>query len=121
LVNPIFEPTLFFSLARLLLLYTIDLKTPRIVFLMAGWMKLPSTKSTAGLIHPGVPVDDMTVRRVTITEETYRALQAEALVCGEGPGGVLARLVERGISPKAKEILSTILRVEEQASPESEL
>ena len=50
----------------------------------------------------------MTGRRITISEETYKALQAEGLVTGESQGDVLARLVEGGISQKAREVLRTI-------------
>lgn len=50
----------------------------------------------------------MTARRLTISEETYRALQAEGLVSGENPGAVLERVVSGGISQKAREILTTI-------------
>ena len=50
----------------------------------------------------------MTTRRVTISEEVYRSLRAEGLVTGESPGDVLARLVGGGISPKAREVLTTI-------------
>lgn len=48
------------------------------------------------------------MRRVTISEDCYRALQAEGLVTGESPGAVLERLVGGGISPKAREVLTTI-------------
>ena len=57
---------------------------------------------------PGVPVVAMTVRRIAVSEETYKALQAEGLVCGESPAAVLERLVSGGISPKARGILTTI-------------
>ncbi len=53
-------------------------------------------------------MDDMAGRRVTISEETYKALQAEGLVRGKSPGGVLEELVVEGISPKAREVLTTI-------------
>jgi len=53
----------------------------------------------------------MTGRRLTISEETYKALQAEGLVTGESPGDVLARVVSDGISQKAREILRTITTV----------
>jgi len=47
-------------------------------------------------------------RRITVSEETYRALQAEGLVRGKSPGGVLAELVEEGISQTAKKVLGTV-------------
>jgi len=50
----------------------------------------------------------MTGRRLTISEETYKALQAESLVRGKNPGVVLEELVMGGISPQAGEILITI-------------
>jgi len=53
-------------------------------------------------------VDDMTGRRIAVSEETYKALQAEGLVCGESPAAVLERLVSGGISQKAREVLSAI-------------
>lgn len=71
-------------------------------------MKLPSAYSTAGLILPCGVVDDMTGRRIAVSEETYKALQAEGLVCGESPAAVLERLVCGGISPTARGILTTI-------------
>lgn len=66
------------------------------------------SETTAGLNLPGGFVDDMTGRRIAVSEETYKALQAEGLVCGESQGDVLARLVEGGISQKAREVLRTI-------------
>jgi len=74
-------------------------------------MKLPSgfpSLRAVGLILPGGFVDDMTGRRITISEETHKALQAEGLVCGESPAAVLERLVSGGISQKAREVLSAI-------------
>ena len=71
-------------------------------------MILPFAYSTAGLIRPGAPVDDMTIRRITISEDCYKALQAEGLVSGESPAAVLERLVIGGISQKAREVLSAI-------------
>ena len=53
-------------------------------------------------------MDDMTGRRITVSEETHKALQAEGLVCGESPAAVLERLVSGGISQKAREVLSAI-------------
>ena len=50
----------------------------------------------------------MSNRRIAISEEVYRGLQAEMLVTGESQGDVLARLVEGGISQKAREVLRTI-------------
>lgn len=66
------------------------------------------SETTAGLILPGGVVDDMTGRRIAVSEETYKALQAEGLVCGESPAAVLERLVSGGISQKAREVLSAI-------------
>ena len=73
-----------------------------------GWPKLPSAYPPVGLIRPGGAVDSMTARRLTISEETYKALQAEGLVTGESPGAVLERLVSGGISQKAREVLNAI-------------
>jgi negative regulator of replication initiation len=50
----------------------------------------------------------MPLRRIAISEEVYRALQAEGLVTGESPGAILDRLVSGGISTKARGILTTI-------------
>ena len=50
----------------------------------------------------------MPVRRVTISEDCYKALRAEGLVTGESPAAVLERLVSGGISPTARGILTTI-------------
>lgn len=76
-----------------------------------GSPKLPSgfpSLRAVGLILSGVLLEVMAIRRITISEETYKALQVEGLVCGESPGAVLERLVSGGISPMAKEILTTI-------------
>ena len=59
-------------------------------------------------------------RRITISEDCFRALQAEGLVSGESLGDVLDRVVLKGISPKAREILSSIgessVKVDKQKS-----
>ena len=73
-------------------------------------MKLPSGFPSfgVGLIHRGGVVAGMSNRRIAISEEVYRGLQAEMLITGESQGDVLARLVEGGISQKAREVLRTI-------------
>ena len=50
----------------------------------------------------------MPVRRVTISEDCYKALQAEGLVSGKSPAAVLGRCILNGVSQKAREVLSTI-------------
>lgn len=50
----------------------------------------------------------MASRRITISDESYRALQAEGLVQGRGPGDVIDELIIKAISPKAREVLTTI-------------
>lgn len=80
-------------------------------FLVRGRLILPSgfpSLRAVGLIHRGGVVDDMPARRIAVSEETYKALQAEGLVCGESPAAVLERLVSGGISPTARGILTTI-------------
>jgi len=67
-----------------------------------------SSLRAVGLIHPGVAVDSMATRRVSISEEAYRSLQAEGLVTGESPGAVLERCILNGVSQKAREVLTTI-------------
>ena len=75
---------------------------------MAGGPKLPSGNPTARFIRRYVVVGIMTSRRITISEESFRALQAEGLVQGRGPSDVIDGLIMKAISPKAREALIAI-------------
>ena len=50
----------------------------------------------------------MATRRVSISEEAYRGIQAEGLVTGESLGAVLERCILTGVSQKAREVLTAI-------------